>query len=208
LSLLLEERPRPSTRNGKLRILAVGRLVRKKGFDVFVDACGILKRRGVAFEALIVGPGDKNEIEHETEIKRRIAKHQLDAHLRLVGPLSQKALFEEYHHASIFCLPCRVLEDGDRDGIPNVLTEAMACGLPVVSTAVSGIPEIVTDNVNGLLVAPNDPEALADALLCLHRDPVLAQRFSSSARKIVRERFDGERFARRLADLFQAATQA
>jgi glycosyltransferase involved in cell wall biosynthesis len=206
LSLLLDDRPQPSARNGYLRALAVGRLVPKKGFDVFVEACGILKRHGIAFEAVIVGPSDKDETEYETEIKKRIAKHQLDNQVRLVGPLSQKALFEEYRRASAFCLPCRVLENGDRDGIPNVLPEAMACGVPVVSTAVSGIPEIVTDSVSGLLVPPDNPEALADALLRLNRDPVLAEQLSCEARKVVRERFDGEKFACQLADLFRDVT--
>jgi glycosyltransferase involved in cell wall biosynthesis len=205
-SLLLADRPEPSSRNGNLRALAVGRLVPKKGLDVFIEACGILKRQGIGFEAVIVGPTDKDETEHETEIRRRIIKHQLDDHVRLVGPLGQRALFEEYRRATAFCLPCRVLEDGDRDGIPNVLPEAMACGVPVVSTAVSGIPEIVTNNVSGLLVPPDNPQALADALLRINSDPVLAEQLSREARKTVREKFDGETFAGQLADLFREAT--
>ena len=199
LSRLLDEQSAPAERNGHLRALAVGRLVRKKGFDIFVDACGILKRRGLAFDAVIAGEGG----DHESEIKRRIAQHQLAKHVRLIGPLSQRDLFEEYSRASAFCLPCRVLENGDRDGIPNVLTEAMACGVPAISTAVSGIPEIITNNVNGLLVPAEDPEALADALLRIDRDPVLAQQLSRAGRKIVREKFDGEKSAGQLADLFR-----
>ena len=77
-------------------------------------------------------------------------------------------------------MPCRLLAD-DRDGIPNVLVEAMAAGTPVVASAVSGIPELVEHEVNGLLVAPEDPEALADALLRLHGDPALATRLARSA---------------------------
>jgi glycosyltransferase involved in cell wall biosynthesis len=95
------------------------------------------------------------------------------------------------------------LENGDRDGIPNVLMEAMACGLPVVTTPVSGIPEIIKDGVNGRLVPPDDPAALADALLGLDADPRLAESFSNEARATVRERFDGERFAAELAVLFR-----
>ena len=202
LSRLIEERSATPARNGNLRALAVGRLVRKKGFDVFVDACGILKRRGVTFEAVIVGKTG----EHEIEIKKRIARHELDNYMHLAGPMSQKELLDEYQRATAFCLPCRILEDGDRDGIPNVLAEAMACGLPVVSTAVSGIPEIVTNNINGLLVPPDDPEALADALLRLNNDPALAQQLSLRGRKVVQERFDGEKSARQLAELFCQAT--
>jgi glycosyltransferase involved in cell wall biosynthesis len=98
-----------------------------------------------------------------------------------------------------------VLDDGDRDGIPNVLVEAMASGLPVVSTSVSGIPELVRDGENGLLVPPDDPVALADALLRLRRDPELAARLASAGRETVRQRFDGELLARRLASLFEEA---
>ena len=110
-----------------------------------------------------------------------------------MGP---RALLEQYRRASALCMPCRLLPD-DRDGIPNVLVEAMAAGTPVVATAVSGIPELVTDGVNGLLVDPEQPEQLADALLRLHADAGLAERLRSAARTTVAERFDGDRLARR-----------
>jgi glycosyltransferase involved in cell wall biosynthesis len=183
---------------GRLRALGVGRLVEKKGFDVLVEACGILRRREVPFEAVIVGEHG----EHEVEIRRRIDALGLHDSVRLAGPMEQTKLFEEYRSAGVFCLPCRVLENGDRDGIPNVLMEAMACGLPVVTTPVSGIPEIIRDGVNGRLVPPDDPTALADALLGLDADPRLAESLSNEARATVRERFDGEMFAAQLAALF------
>ena len=157
---------------------ASGRLVRKKGFDLLVEACGILRDRGVPFEATIVG----EDGEHGAEIRRRIHARGLEPSISLAGPLGQAALFDEYRRATVFCLPCRVLDDGDRDGIPNVLVEAMACGLPVVTTGVSGIPELVHDGVNGLLVPPEDPAALADAIARLHRDPTLACRLAGAAR--------------------------
>ena len=200
-SRLLRERPRASERNGHLRALAVGRLVEKKGFDTFVEACAVLRRRGVEFEALIVGEGGG----HEAEIRRRIAAHSLGQKIRLTGPMSQAELYEEYNRATGFCLPCRVLASGDRDGIPNVLVEAMACGTPVVTTGISGIPEAIKDGVNGLLVPPDDPEALADALLRLKDDRALARRLSNEGRATVRESFDGERSAAELADLFREA---
>jgi len=118
--------------------------------------------------------------------------------------LTQRRLFEEYRRASVFCLPCRVLENGDRDGIPNVMAEAMACGLPVVTTAVSGIPELLADGVNGLLVAPNDPVQVADAIETLHRNPALAERLSSNAQLQIRERFDGDVSTRALSALLTA----
>lgn len=185
-----------------LRALGVGRLVPKKGFDVLVEACGILRRRNVDFETLIVGEYD----EHEAELRRLIDKLGLENHIRLTGPLEQTRLYEEYRRAGVFCLPCRVLENGDRDGIPNVLMEAMACGLPVITTPVSGIPEIISDGVNGQFIPPNDPEALADALLRLSDNPHVADSISREAQATVRERFDGERFASQLAELFREAT--
>ena len=101
-------------------------------------------------------------------------------------------------------MPCRLLPD-DRDGIPNVLVEAMAAGAPVVASAVSGIPELVAHEVNGLTVPPDDPEALADALVRLHADPALATRLAEAGRATVRERFDGDRLAGGLAALFGRA---
>jgi glycosyltransferase involved in cell wall biosynthesis len=183
----------------RLRALGVGRLVEKKGFDVLVEACGILRSREVPFEAVIVGEHG----EHEAEIRRRIEALGLGDSVSLAGPMEQSKLYEEYRRAGVFCLPCRVLDNGDRDGIPNVLMEAMACGLPVVTTPVSGIPEIIRDGVNGCLVPPDDPAALADALMRIDADPLLSQSFSNEARATVRERFDGERFAAELAALFR-----
>jgi glycosyltransferase involved in cell wall biosynthesis len=190
----------PPGANGTLRVLGVGRLVEKKGFDVMVEACGVLRQRGVPFEALIVGQDDK----HGDEVRQRISALGLESHVALPGPMSQAELLVQYRQASALCMPCRVLP-ADRDGIPNVLVEAMAAGAPVVATAVSGIPELVDDGVNGLLVAPDRPEALADALLRVHGDPELAGRLRSAAQQTVRERFDGERLARDLAGLFEHA---
>jgi glycosyltransferase involved in cell wall biosynthesis len=187
-----------TSRNGRLRILGVGRLVAKKGFDVMVDACALLQERGVAFDALIVGQDDKDG----EALRRRIS--ELRSPVALPGPLGPEDLLGEYRRAGALCMPCRLLP-ADRDGIPNVLVEAMAAGAPVVATAVSGIPELVEHEVNGLLVEPDDPQALADALLRLHDDPELTRRLTENARATVRERFDGDRLAHRLADLFREA---
>jgi glycosyltransferase involved in cell wall biosynthesis len=189
--------------NGRLRVLGVGRLVAKKGFDVLVEACAVLARRQVPFEALIVGQDDK----HGEEVRRRIAARELQGRVSLPGPMGQTELLGEYGCASVFCLPCRVLP-GDRDGLPNVLVEAMASGVPVVTTGVSGIPELVSHEANGLLVPPDDPDALADAIVRLHQDRELAVRLARAGRATVRERFDGDVLARRLADLFSEALAA
>src|SRR6201999_3887810 len=101
-------------RNGHLRLLGVGRLVAKKGFDVMVDACAELERRGVPFEALIVGQDDREG----DALRRRIASHGLTELVRLPGPRGPAELLDEYGKAGVLCMPCRVLEQ-DRDGIPN-----------------------------------------------------------------------------------------
>jgi glycosyltransferase involved in cell wall biosynthesis len=189
-----------AARPESLRILAVGRLVAKKGFDTLVEACGLLLQGGIPFEAVIAGQaGDLSGT-----VRARIEALDLGDRVCLPGAMGQAELFAEYRRAGVFCMPSRVLPD-DRDGIPNVLVEAMACGLPVVTTPVSGIPELVTDGVDGLLVAPDDPGALAAAILRLHREPELASRLGTRARATVAERFDGERLAEQLAGLFRTA---
>ncbi len=199
---LLTEAIEPPAKTGGLRALGVGRLVHKKGFDVLVEACAILKQRGFYFETVIVGEHG----EHELELRRQIAAHDLRDRVRLVGPLEQARLYSEYQSADLFCLPCRVLDNGDRDGLPNVLMEAMACGLPVITTPVSGIPEIIKDGHNGTLVPPDNAEALANAIQRLSSDRLMARNLGRAGRMTVLERFDGDRTAVELASLFAAAS--
>jgi glycosyltransferase involved in cell wall biosynthesis len=191
--------------NGSLRLLAVGRLVAKKGFDVFVEACGVLDQQDVSFVATIVGEDDDvgDNFSVGEDLRRRIARLGLEDRVHLLGQIGQAELYQHYRNASLFCLPCRVLDNGDRDGIPNVLLEAMSCGVPVLSTPVSGIPELIENGTNGLLVPEDDPAALARALLTLHRDRDLARELSCAGRATVSERFDGNLLARQLAQLFE-----
>ena len=181
-----------------LRIVAVGRMVPKKGFDVLVEAVAELTARGVGLELVIAGEDGPDA----ATIRRLVADRCPDA-VQFTGPLSQCELLSLYRGADVFALACRVDADGDRDGIPNVMVEAMAAGLPVVSTAVSGIPELVRDGENGLLVPPEDPGALASALLRLATDGSLRDRLAAAGRETVAERFDGDVLARRMAGLFR-----
>lgn len=200
---LLSDSTRSPQHNRKLRALGVGRLVPKKGFDVLVEACAILKRRGFDFETVIVGEHG----EHELDLRKQIKALGLKDNVRFTGPLEQSRLYVEYQNADVFCLPCRVLENGDRDGLPNVLMEAMACGLPVITTPVSGIPEIIENGLNGTLVPPNDPHALADAIQRISSDRLLARNLGRAGRMTVLERFDGDRTALELAALFAQTTR-
>jgi glycosyltransferase involved in cell wall biosynthesis len=196
---IMKEQPVVHATNGHFRVLGVGRLIPKKGFDVLVQACAILNQMGVPFEASIVAEGG----EHEEEIRRLITTNGLENSVFLPGPMSQSQLFDEYQKASAFCLPCRVLENGDRDGIPNVLMEAMAVGVPVVSTPISGIPELIHDGVNGLLVPSEDPRALAEAFLRLINDNLLAKDLSRNAQETIESRFNGDKLAAHMANLLR-----
>ncbi len=182
----------------RLRVISVGRLVEKKGFDVLVDAIALLVERGIAISAAIAGESG----DHESAIRERVTAAGLDDRIEFLGTLSQADLFDEYRRSSVFALACRITDDGDRDGIPNVLMEAMAAGLPVVSTAVSGIPELIDNDVNGLLVPSEDAPALADAIWRLAKDPALSHRLAHAGAATIAERFDGEVLAHHLAALF------
>jgi glycosyltransferase involved in cell wall biosynthesis len=139
----------------------------------------------------------------EASLRALIAELGLQGRVRLRGTMTQAEVRAEYGHATVFCLPCRVLEDGDRDGIPNVLVEAMACSVPVVTTGVSAIPELVEDGVNGILVPPDAPDALARAVLELDGDPDRAAALAAAGRATVCARFDGDALGRQLARLFE-----
>ena len=107
--------------------------------------------------------------------------------------MTQEALRTVYAQSTVFTLPCQIAENGDRDGILNVLAEAMAMQLPVVSTEVSGIPEIVRHGINGLLVAEKEPVAIADAIEAIFRNPDYARRLGEAARNTICEIFDSKR---------------
>lgn len=197
---LLREAPaRRVEPTGRFRVLGVGRRVAKKGFDLAVDAVAGLLARGIEAELLLAGP----EGEVDGELRRCVRDRGLRDRVRFLGPVSQSELLRLLGEADAFCLPCRVLADGDRDGIPNVLVEAMAAGVPVVSTRVSGIPELVRDGANGILVEPEDAGALADALARLATNEGLRRTLAEGGVRTVREHFDGRRLAESLAALFR-----
>jgi glycosyltransferase involved in cell wall biosynthesis len=135
-------------------------------------------------------------------VRRRVAATGLDDRVDFLGTLTQAELFVQYRQSSVFALACRITDDGDRDGIPNVLMEAMAAELPVVSTNVSGIPELIDDGVNGLLVPQEDADALADALWRIAKDPALSDRLARAGAATIAQHFDGEVLARHMARLF------
>ncbi|MBL8241578.1 MAG: glycosyltransferase family 4 protein [Bryobacterales bacterium] len=195
--------PARGERTGPPRILSVGRFVEKKGFTYLVEACALLRDRGYSFECLIVGGADA----YQGRVVARIAELSLEDFVQLRTSVTQEELRDIYAESAIFALPCQILDNGDRDGIPNVLAEAMAMQLAVVSTNISGIPELVKSGENGLLVEPKDAEALAAALMRLLDDPAELDRMGVAARTTILRVFDSRRNTEVLAEHFAEARE-
>ena len=181
-------------------LLSVGRLVEKKGFPFLLEACRLLKDRGHQFQCHIVGGRGARE----QQIVAMIHELGLTDTVRLRSAVTQEELQQIYQQATLFILPCQVAENNDRDGIPNVLVEAMAMGLPVISTNISGIPELIEHGVSGWLVPQKDVRALAEASAELLAAPALRQKLGRAAREKVCRSFDAEANVQALHRLFLA----
>jgi glycosyltransferase involved in cell wall biosynthesis len=193
----LESFPPPShAKGGRPLVLAVGQLKEKKGFRHLIAAIASM---ALDVEVVIAGEGPLRP-----DLEGQIASLGLGERIRLLGSVPHERVLELMQRASVFVLPAVVAADGDRDGIPNVILEAMAMALPIVSTRHSGIPEAVIDGVTGLLVEIEDPDALADALTRLLDDPAAAARMGAAGRELVAERFDIGRNVAKLLDLVGA----
>jgi len=178
-------------------ILSVARLVEKKGLEDLIEAAAILRARGVSFRVEIIGAGPLREA-----LQAAIVRNGLHEAVTLRGAQPQELVRQAYDRAAVFVLPCVITADGDRDGIPTVLLEAMLGGVPVITTPVSGIPELIEPDSSGVLVAPNDPGMLADAMAKLIGDPCLRDRLARSARTRVESKFSIEQSSSRLMALF------
>ena len=192
--------PQPKRAPDPPLILSVGRLVEKKGFPDLLRACSRLKQAGYRFRCAIYGDGPLH-----AQLEDMIARLDLAGDVTLAGACRQQELVPVFQRADIFALAPFVADDGDRDGVPNVLVEAMACGLPVVATAVAGIPELVQHDRNGLLAEPHDDASLAGWLAALLDDPARRERLGTAARQTVVEHFDLRVGAQQLAHLFEQA---
>ncbi len=175
----------PGEDGGPPVILAVGRLVEKKGFEFLVGACSILRERDVAFRCEIVGKGSL-----EGALRARIASLGLAKHVRLAGALPRGEVARRLQEAAVLAVPCVVGKDGNRDGLPTVILEAMASAVPVVATDVTGIPEAVEDHVTGRVVEPGSAAALASALQEVLRDEEMRAAMGRAARARAERVFD------------------
>ncbi len=179
--------------------VCVASLREYKGHDVLLDACRILRERGVVARTLLAGDGDRRR-----HVEARIAREGLGDRVVLLGPQPHERIPELLASATAMVLPSVRARDGQMEGIPVALMEAMAAGVPVVSTRLSGVPELVDDGVSGLLVPERDAAALAAAMERLARDRDLGERLALVARRTIRERFDRTRNVATLQALFEA----
>jgi glycosyltransferase involved in cell wall biosynthesis len=186
-----------------LRLLAVGRLVEPKGFVHLLSACDQLRARGLAFTCEVIGgPQDDFDTLTWVELRRVHTALRLETLVCFRGEQPLEEIMRAYERADIFVLPCVRGRDGSHDITPNSLIEAMAMGLPVISTTSGAIPEIVEDGVSGVLVAPGDPGELARAIVQLAVDPASRARLGCAARRKVELQFDASRNARARVALF------
>ncbi len=178
--------PHKRIRGDQFTILSIGRLTEKKGIHYLLKACSILRETGIPFHAYIIYVRGN----FEKEIFRLYDSLGLKSCIELIPEMSQEKLMDYYENADCFVLPCLIAKSGERDGIPNVILEALAMELPVVSTDVSGIPEVVNDGKSGLLVEPENAEEIAYAIEKLYFDNELRCRLGNNGRQLIKQEFE------------------
>ena len=184
-----------------LHVLAVGRLVEKKGYPVLLEALARARALGHAIDLTVIGGGALLPL-----LRARAEALGVAGSVHFLGPRNQREVAAAYQRADLFAQASVVLPDGDRDGIPNSVLEAMASGLPVVATLAGGIPEVVTHGECGLLAVPGDAGALAAHLAALAGDPQMRRHLGRGARTRVVQGFDRQSMIRAVAPLFSAAS--
>ncbi len=180
-----------------LNILSIGSLEEVKGHEYLIRACAELERQNIPFNCRIIGYGPL-----KTELQALIDRLGLTSQVQLLGGQPRDKVLEELEWANTFVLASVPTRAGKKEGIPVVLMEAMASGLPVISSRLSGIPELVTHNLCGLLIEPGDSPALAHCLKTFYRDPELARQLGEYGRQRVEKDFNLSLNAEKLSTLF------
>jgi colanic acid/amylovoran biosynthesis glycosyltransferase len=185
------------------RILSFGRLVEKKGFSTLIKACASLRDLGIEFQCEIAGSGPEH-----SALEQLTTELQLNDVVTITGQvLDQTEIATWMSGGGVFAQPCCWSADNDVDGIPRSLMEAMAVGLPSISTAVAGIPDLIEHGETGFLVAEHDAEALADALKILMTDLSVRENLSRRGRQIIEQKFNLRTCLNPLAELFRRKLQ-
>lgn len=190
---------RPARKKGdEMTLLSIGRMVEKKGMIYLVRACALLADRGVNFRLIMVGEGPLRK-----ELEACVREMGLQDRATFPGALRHEQLVPVYQESDCYVLPCVVLPNGDRDGIPNTIAEAMCMEVPVVSTRISGIPEFLRDGETGLAVDEHSAPAVAEAVTRLYEDPELAGRLAKAAHAQILDEFDVAKNSMMLVRLFR-----
>ena len=179
------------------RILTIGRLIEKKGMIYLLEAISLLLQRGIFTQLHIVGKGTE-----EARLKHYCRQFGLEQVVIFMGWQNPAQIKNLCIHSDIFILPSVLASNGDRDGIPNVILEAMSVGIPVISTPVSGIPEVIQNGFNGLLVSERNSKQLAEAISLLANDAVLRSSLVENAYKTIQKKFDSNQCNQLLIKLF------
>ncbi len=201
--LPLDDFPYSSPERRPPLILFVGRLIEKKGLADLIDACAILDHAGRSFSCHIVGEGPL-----AAPLREQIDRLRLAGRVLLLGPRPRMQVVQHLQQAAVFAAPCVVSSDGDRDGLPTVLVEAMAVGTPCVATHVTGIPELISDGLTGLIVDEHKPYELAAALDRLLADPGLRVSLATAGRALIERSFDARTNAEQIRRLFHLSDTA
>lgn len=183
-------------------IVSVGRLVPKKGIKYLIEACNELKNRNIAFTSVIVGDGEEYAM-----LRELIDKYNLGGQITFAGALTQNEVLRLLSQAETFVLPCTVGDDGDIDGLPTVILEAMALGVPVISTRLTGIPEMIQNGLNGLLVEQKQTVELADAIQKLLASSDLKRQYRNQSLLKMEQAFDLRKNVSQLIHWFAAASK-
>jgi len=180
------------------QILAIGRLVEQKGFEYLMKACGVLKRKSINFQCIIIGEGPlRGKLEN---LRDNLGLKGL---VTMPGLVDQEQIKGRLEDASVFVAPSVIAENGDRDGIPNVILEAMAMGVPVVGTKVSGIPEVVINGETGVLVSPHNIKELAHAIEDVLKGKLPMDDLIQGGRKKIQEEFNIDNNVKQLIGIFK-----
>jgi glycosyltransferase involved in cell wall biosynthesis len=185
------------------RILTVARLTAKKGIATVLHALSLLRREGVPLTYTLIGDGDARR-----SVLGLVRGLDLAPTVHWLGTQPHEEVLRHFRQADLFALGCEIAADGDRDGIPNVLMESMAMGVPVVATRVSAIPELIEDGVSGTLVPPADPVAMAGAMRRMLTDGEPQRRMRQTARRVILQHFDNRVLTAGLAELFSRQVPA
>ncbi len=188
---------KPAEASPPYRIITVARMAEKKGLPTVYRALKLLKERNIDFHHTLIGDGDDRE-----KTLSLIEELGLSGETEWLGTQPHHVVLEKYRESDLFVLGCRITGNGDRDGIPNVIVESLAMGVPVVSTEVSAIPEIIENGETGLLVSPEDPEALSIAMERLLTDGELRERVIAGGAQRVEAEFNNRALIRKMAGLY------